>query len=146
MNDQDYGAYGAGPTQTPWGTPVAATKKEFLDLPENAKLKKNIRSSAIVCYICAALTLVFGMFVLDSGLLSLIDVAILAGLGLGIQLSQSRVCAALLCVYAVINTIISLVSSGQISGYLIIIAGVYAMIYTFQLDKQWKVYQQNNRL
>ena len=124
------------------GQPRAVTKAEYLELPENAKLKKDIRSSAIICYVCAGLTAVLGMTVLKMGAGVLLDAAILLGLGLGIHLKQSKVCAIVLLVYSLISCVLTTISTGRFSGYLIVIAGVYAVIYTFRLDKQWKEYQQ----
>ncbi len=123
--------------------PRAATKKEFLALPENGKLKKEIRSNAIICYVCAGISLVLALFVLKSPYM-LIDVAILLGLGLGIHLAQSRVCAVMLCVYAVINTGIGFLENGKFSGYLVLLAGIYSVISTFKIEKQWKEYQNGN--
>ena len=121
--------------------PTANTKKEFLQLPENAKLKKELRTSAIICYICAGITLLVGLFAAENPYV-FIDVALLVGLGLGIHLKQSKACAIALVVYAVINTVIGLASTGRFSGWLILLAGVYAVIYTFKLDKAWKQYRQ----
>lgn len=121
--------------------PTANTKKEFLQLPENAKLKKELRTSAIICYICAGITLLVGLFAAENPYV-FIDVALLVGLGLGIHLKQSKACAIALAVYAVINTVIGLASTGRFSGWLILLAGVYAVIYTFKLDKAWKQYRQ----
>ena len=40
-----------------YGAPQrAATKKEFLAFPENQKMKKEINTAAILCYICAGIT------------------------------------------------------------------------------------------
>ena len=128
---------------SPGDRPRALTKKEFLELPENIKLKKNIRSSAIICYVAALLSGVVGFLVLDTGAFILLDVAILVGLGLGVHLKQSKVCSVLLLVYAVASCILNLISNGQASGWLIILAGVYAVGATFKLDKQWKAYQQS---
>ena len=129
-----------------WPSPSAvSTKKEFLQLPENSRLKKELNSDAIVCYICAALTVILGVFVLKSPYF-LIDVIIVLGMGLGIHLKQSKVCAVILCIYAVINTILGLINNGKISGYLLLIAGIYSVISTFKLDKQWKQYQHDHSL
>ena len=121
--------------------PRATTKKEFLALPENEKLRKDLRSTAIICYVCAGITAVLGMAVLQNPYV-LIDVVILIVMGLGIHLAQSRACAVILCAYAVINMIYSLATTGRMSGYLVVLAGVYAVIHTFKAEKLWKQYQQ----
>lgn len=118
----------------------AATKQEFLKLPENAKTKKEIMTTAIVSYICAGLTAAV-MIGANGNFTAIVDVLLLIGLGLGIQLKQSRVCAILLCVDGAVSVIVSLLAAGMPSGYLILIAGIFAIVYTFKLDKAWKQYQ-----
>lgn len=117
-----------------------ATKQEFLKLPENAKTKKEIMTTAIVSYICAGLTAAV-MIGANGNFTAIVDVLLLIGLGLGIQLKQSRVCAILLCVDGAVSVIVSLLAAGTPSGYLILIAGIFAIVYTFKLDKAWKQYQ-----
>ena len=85
------------------------TKQEFLKLPENKALKKQLNMSAVI----------------GGSYLSLIDAAILLGTGLGVHLKQSRVCAIILLAYAVF-------------GVPVFLAGAYAVISTFRLDKAWK--------
>ena len=144
MSDDRYSSAPGLTGETPWGEPRAATKKEFLNLADNVKLKKNLRGAAIICYVCAALTLVAGLFIMDTGMLVLLDVAILVILGLGIQLKQSKVCAVLLTLYAAASMIITYVQTGKLTGYLVLLAGIYALSSTFQLDKQWKAYQSQS--
>ena len=68
-------------------------------------------------------------------------VALLIGLGLGIHLKQSRACAVAPCVIGVINVIVGIATSGTPSGYLVLIAGILAIVYTFKLEKAWQQYQ-----
>lgn len=133
------------PDQGWQATQKAATKKEFLNLPENDKMRKEITTAAIICYICAGLTAVLGLIgtFAGGGVYFLLDVAILVGMGLGIQLAQSRVCAILLLVYSVFNTVMNLIFSSRLGGYLIVIAAIFAVIYTFKAEKAWKAYQSN---
>ena len=121
---------------------TAKTKAEFMALPENAALYNACRTSAIFCYICGAITLVLMCFVFGNWF-SLIDVAVVVGLGLGIHIKQSRVCAIILLVYAVINTIYMTATVGRPSGWIILIAGIFAVIRTSQAESAWKRYQQN---
>lgn len=136
------GQSGAAANGTVYGYDTSyrcATKKEFLALPQNHKLRSQLRAAAIICYVCAGLTLVMGlMFMMIT---SLFDVALLVGFGLGIHLAQSRVCAILLAVDAGINMILGLIVNGSLNGWLIAVAAVFAIICTFQLEKQWKAYQ-----
>lgn len=121
--------------------PRCATKKEFLKLPENKKLRSQIRGTAIICYICGGLTLL--LMLVSMNLMMLLDVAILVGLGLGVHLAYSRVCAILLAVYAVFSVLVGIVVSGTVSGWLIVIAAIFAVLCTFNLEKGWKAYQQH---
>ena len=123
-------------------TQKVSTKKEFLQLPENEKLRKSINTSGIICYICAGISLLVGLFMLKSSSV-LIDAILLIGLGLGVHLAKSRVCAIILLVYAAINTIYSIVTTGKFSGYIILLAAIYAVINTFKLEKAWKEYNQS---
>ena len=122
------------------GPRKAATKQEFLNLPENKKMKNNITGAAIVSYICAGITAVV-MIGTMRDYVSVFDALLLIGLGLGIHFKQSRVCAILLCADGLLSMIASIVSTGTPSGYLILIAGIYATIYTFKLEKEWQQYQ-----
>lgn len=121
--------------------PKAATKKEFLQLPENKALKSQLITDCVICYVCSGVTLILGLFVMEQPLI-LLDVLLILGLGLGIHLTQSRVCAVILCAYAVINSLIGLVQNGSVSGYWILIAGFFSVVTTFRFDKAWKAYQQ----
>ena len=141
MANEDFDAFRSEYMSQP-AQPRALTKSEFLGLPENAQLKKTIKSSAVILYVCAAITGLAGFLVLDSGALILLDVAIMAGLGLGIHLKQSKGCAIALLIYSVVSCVLTIISTGKVSGWLIIIAGIYAVSATFKLDKQWKQYRQ----
>lgn len=141
-----------GPKQdTPWSqapgqtppTPLAAgeiTRNEFYRSYASNKVRKNIKSSAILCYVCAAITAIVGLALLQNPMV-LVDVAIVLVLGLGIHLKQSRVCAILLLAYSVLSCLLTIISYGKASGWLIILAGVYAVMNTFALEKEYRAYQ-----
>lgn len=116
------------------------TRNEFYRSYASNKVRKNIKSSAILCYVCAAITAIAG-FVLLQNPMVLVDVAIVLVLGLGIHLKQSRVCAILLLAYSVLSCLLTIISYGKASGWLIILAGVYAVINTFALEKEYRAYQ-----
>lgn len=86
MGDQPYGQ----PVYPNGGQgfgPRCATKKEFLQLPENKKLRSQLLGTAIICYISGGLTLLLMLFSMN--LMMLLDVALLVGLGLGVHLAYS---------------------------------------------------------
>lgn len=118
--------------------PKAATRKEFLHLPENKKLRKNINAAGIICYVCAGITL---LATLAAGnLFGLLDVLILLGMGLGIHLKQSMACAIILTVYAAISFLLS-IAAGSAGGWLVLLAGIFGIVYIASLNKAWKAYQ-----
>lgn len=119
-------------------TEKAATKKEFLKLPENKKIRKEINGAAIICYICAGITLLVSLA--TGSFSSIVDVVILVGLGLGIHLAKSKVCAIILTVYGAINMIIITAANGSLGGWLPLAAGIFALVYTIKLSKAWKAY------
>lgn len=123
------------------GSFKCTTKKEFLALPENKKIRSQIRSAGIICYICGGITLVVALIFMN--MMTLLDVALVVGLGLGVHLAQSRVCAILLTVYAAFSVIVGIVVNGTISGWLLVVAAVVSVICTFNLEKAWKAYQQH---
>lgn len=114
------------------------SKKQFYAQCASKKDKGNIRAAAILGYICAGATLLLG--VLMQNYFIIIDVAIILGLSLGIHLAQNRVCAVLLLIYSLINVIFSLLATGQISGWWLIIVGVCGIIGTFDFHKNYQNY------
>ncbi len=102
-------------------------------------MKSEIKASAIIAYICAGVTLLVTL--VSGNMFSLLDVVILLVLGLLIHLKQSRACAIILLVYSLINVVYTIISTQSFGGYLIVIAGIFAVIYTFKFDKAWKAYQ-----
>ena len=71
----------------------------------------------------------------------LLDVIVILVLGLLIQLKQSRVCAVLLLAYSLFNTVVSIVTTGSVGGWLLIIAGAYAVKSTFALEKEYQAFR-----
>lgn len=121
--------------------PKVATKKEFMKLPENKKIRSELNAASIITFVCAGITLLSGVLSGNYGIL--IDVAIMVGLGLGVMLAHSRACAIILLAYGLLNVVVGLMTNGVPSGYLIVIAGILAVIYAFKAEKLWKQYQQN---
>lgn len=131
----------------PWGNPTtsAATmenrdisKAEFCRNYAADKTRKNIRGSAILCYICAVVTAALGIMFNP---FMLIDAAIVLVLGLLIHLKQSRVCSIILLVYGIVSCVVMLLDTGRLGGWLVVLAGVFAVIYTFRLDKEYQAFR-----
>ena len=132
-----------------WGYPYAnaaaaenrnISKSEFCRSYAPDKMRKNIRASAILCYISAVVTAVFAIMFNP---FMFLDAIIVLVLGLLIHLRQSRVCAVILLAYSLFSCAATLLSAGQLSGWLIILAGVFAVIYTFQLEKAYREFRGN---
>lgn len=70
----------------------------------------------------------------------IIDVALILGFSLGVHIGKSRACAVLLLIYAIINLIISLITTGQITGWWLIIVGVCGIMGTFNFYKDYRNY------
>ena len=132
-----YGVYSA-----PYdAAPRASTMKEFLTRPEGSSVRGALIAISVICFVFAVFNLIIG-FVLDTFPWSIIDIVVLVGTGLGILLAHSRVAAIILLVYALFGTIYNLVLTGQLTGWLIIILGVFAVVFTFKAHKLWQEYQQ----
>lgn len=138
--------------QYPYGNPYAApnqvppgmSKHDFYHSPLCKKYRGNIIASSVIIYICVGINLLLIAFL--HNYTSLIDAAIMLGLGLAIHLAQSRVCSILLCVYGVINTIFVFLSSGEFGGWLILVAAIYAIVATFQYQGAWNKYSKSGQI
>ena len=135
-----YGNPYAAPNQVPQGM----SKHDFYHSPLCKKYRGNIIASSVIIYICVGINLLLIAFL--QNYTSLIDAAIMLGLGLAIHLAQSRVCSILLCVYGVINTIVVFLSSGEFGGWLILVAAIYAIVATFQYQGAWNKYSKSGQL
>lgn len=132
-----------------WGNPTAPSaamenrdisKSEFCRNHAPDKVRKNIRACGILCYVSAVVTAVLAALVSPTMFL---DAAIVLVLGLLIHLKQNRVCAVLLLIYGIFSCVVVFLSTGRFTGWLIILAGVFAVIYTFQLEKMYREFRGN---
>lgn len=116
------------------------SKKEFYKHPNLSQVSKQIKGCGIAMYILAVLNV--GIFAVMGDIFSAVfSLVLMLGLGLGIHLAQSRVCAILLTIYGVFNTVISVITTGKFSGWLFLLVGIYGIIYTFKFQKAWKQYK-----
>ena len=119
---------------------VAMSLGEFRKLPENKKLNSDVNSCAIVCYICGVISIAIAAG--TGNWFALIDVALVVAAGVFIQVAVSRIASIVLLLYSIASCILAVISTGKPAGYLLIIAGVYAIKGTFALHKAWKNYQE----
>ena len=127
------------------------SKKEFLQLEQNKSLKTGILSSAIVCYVCAALTAIIGLggtqiANLQGSPSMLIDAGLLVLFGLLIQLKQSFPGAVVLLVYGIINIVVMVLLTGTVGGWLIILIGICAVYYTYKFNKAYKAFNAESNM
>lgn len=120
------------------------SKREFYKKYATKKDKSNIKSAAIFAYICAGVSL--GLGLLQQNYSVIIDVALIAGLGLGVHLLRSRVCAILLLLYGFANSIFGLVTTGRLQGWWLILAGFMAVQSTFHFHKAYRLFRTENIL
>ncbi len=116
------------------------SQSEFLKHPSMKKCKGSITSAAIVLYACAGITLLLNV-ILAQRLTAFLDIILLIGLGIGIQIGRSRICAVVATVYGVINVVVLFMMTGKISGWWILVAGIIGITSTFQYHSAWKRYQ-----
>lgn len=121
--------------QTPKSMPQ--NRKDFINNYADPSLRKEIRNYAILCYVCAGLSLVVAALVNWAGIL---DALILLGLSLGMHLGRSKVCAILILVMGAASMIINLIVAGKIAGWLVLLAGIFAVKVFNKADKHYKAY------
>ena len=118
------------------------TKKEFLQLPGMKSIKSNINFCGIAFDVLGVFNIIIyalaGSFPWD-GLLLIV-------FGIIIQFVKSRVCAILSLAYAAFGIVVALLSTGQVTGYLILVVAIDAVVYTFRYHKAWNEYQTNGTL
>ncbi len=118
--------------------PAGITKREFIKHHAGESFQRNLRNTAIVGYIVAGLNL---LIALTLNFFAMIDVAIILGLTLGMHLGKSKGCAIALLVCSILSTVIALVSTGQISGWLWIIASVTAVSAYSKMSKAYEAFK-----
>ena len=132
------------------------TKKEFYKLPGMKSCRGNIRGCAIILYFCSGMTILASvlMQVLTSSSVmdgfqisaSIIDGVLLLALGLWLQFGKSRICAIITLRYGIFNMVMVAIANGQVQGWLIPLAGGWAIAYTFKFHSLWRKYEKSGEL
>lgn len=118
--------------------------KQFTKIYGTKEIKSNIKWGYLVLYIAAAATFLLGIAQAgNNGYYFLVDVFILLGLGVWLQLTYSRIPAAIAFAYAVFNTLFIFITEQVFSGGLIIIGTVFCLINVFKAHKKYKEYLTN---
>ena len=127
-----------------YSAPLGLDKKTFLK--KYSLGRKECAAAAIAGYVTAGITTILSFINYgDFSIYSLIDVAIVLTLCLLIHLLQSRIASVLLLVYALASMISMLVNSGVFGGWLVLAAGISAVVGSFQCVKEWKTYQARSQ-
>ena len=119
-------AYGAAPR--------VSTKKEFLNLPENKKVKKVILPDSV--------EIINSLAFAECDNLKKIFVHKNSKLKFESFIFRWIYFCSFKTRSSASSMIIGIIQTGRPSGYLVLIAGIFAVIYTFKAEKLWKQYQQ----
>ncbi len=109
--------------------------------------RQNCVAAAVLGYICAGSTIVLALtnWIDFINIYSLLDVIIILTLSLLIHLLRSRIASVLMLAYAAFNTVSMLLSVGEFAGWLGVVAGILAVVGSFQCVKEWKAYQARSQ-
>ena len=137
----------ATPAETPAAQPVVVVDpasapknvKQFVKSLADKKMAKELNACSIICYVAAAVTLGLGL-VGGSVASVILDAVVLLGLGIWLQVTYSRIPAILLLAYSIINVVYVAVTTKQLGGWLILVAGILAVVYTFKAKKEYDNY------
>ena len=77
---------------------------------------------------------------------SIIDGVLLLALGLWLQFGKSRICAIITLCYGIFNMVMVAIANGQVQGWLIPLAGGWAIAYTFKFHSLWRKYEKSGEL
>lgn len=117
------------------------SKKEYIKSYADEKMIKDIKKAAIVGYICSGITALLGLLMFNIGII--IEVLLMFGLLLGMHLGRKKWCAMTYMCIAILDCVVSMALTGSPSGWLVIVAGIWAVSTFNKLDKAYKVFKNN---
>lgn len=117
------------------------SKKEYIKSYADEKMIKDIKKAAIVGYICSGITALLGLLMFNIGII--IEVFLMFGLLLGMHLGRKKWCAMTYMCIAILDCVVSMALTGSPSGWLVIVAGIWAVSTFNKLDKAYKVFKDN---
>ena len=124
------------PADAPAGLNRRAFNKSYSDGA------RSCTAAAIVGYISAGATLLVALSgLLDGSIYMLIDVAIVLTCTLLVHLLKSRIAAIGLLGYGLFNFVSYMANSGEPRGWILVVAGILAIIGAFKCAKEWHEYQ-----
>lgn len=125
---------------SPAAQPEIMSKRAYMKEPINIQIKKNINAAGIFCYFSAVATLIISGIL---GEINFIDPIILVLLGGFVQFGYSFIASIILLIYGIINMVVTTMNTGRFSGYLVFIAGIYAVSNTFKFSREYKRYKKD---
>ena len=128
-----------------YSAPLGLDRKTFLK--KYSLGNKECTAAAIIGYITAGITAIIALTGINDyfNVYSLIDVAIVLTLCLLIHLLRSRVASIILLVYAIASMMTMVVNTGTFGGWMGLIAGISAVVGSFQCVKEWKTNQARSQ-
>ncbi len=141
-SQQQYAAYPNG-TVFPNTDRRRISKKEYIEKYAPANLKKNINSTAYLLYGLSVFSLILNFVLAGFSWITLVEISVLVGLIVGMHIGKSKICAILLVVVSIAGTVITLILSGQVTGWWWIIASIYAVSCFNKLDKEYNSFLMN---
>ncbi len=138
------GQQGFGNNQMPLSQDL--TFKDFVEKFASEKHRKNIKTTIIFFYVCAALTAVLAIAVAAmNGIFpaGIIDAVILAGLTLGLQKTKKKAFIIAILVLSIIEFIFGIVSSGTPSGFLWLVNSIFLLKTYKELNKEYQQFKSS---
>ena len=121
------------PVQAPQ-IPAGITRKEYLKEYAGPEFKRHLKGAAILGYVCAGINAAFAVL----NPLAIVDALLILGLTLGMHLGRSKGCAIGLLVYSAISMVLGLITNGTISGWLILLVGIFGVVIFNKAGKRYK--------
>lgn len=141
---QQYYAYNHPGSNIPYDLDrKTVSKKDYINKYATAALRKNINSTAYLLYGLSVFSLVLNFVMAGFNWITLVEIGVLVALIVGMHIGKSKICAILLLIASIAETVLTLILSGQLAGWWWIIASVYAISCFNKLDKEYNSFLMN---
>lgn len=141
---QQYYSYSQSGSNIPYDLDrKTVSKKEYINKYATAALRKNINSTAYLLYGLSVFSLILNFVMAGFNWIILAEIGVLAALIVGMHIGKSKICAILLLIASIAETVLALVLSGQPAGWWWIIASIYAISCFNKLDKEYNSFLMN---
>ena len=131
---QEVPVFESQPAQPRQILPPDITKKEYLKNYAGAEFLRQLKGAAIMGYVCAGINGALGLL----NPLALVDALILLSLTLGMHLGKSKGCAICMLIYSICSVVVSLITTGTFSGWLLLVLGIMAVQVFDKAEKRFK--------